>query len=416
MSKLSGIAALSLLGSLAISDLQAGPVTTVPWNGHSGAVSFTYDDARSSQVPNLLPQLDALGIKATFFIAVTGTGGDFEAKKTAWIAAAKNGHELANHTKSHVNVPADPGAASIILEMANYLRALDPVVQSVTFAYPNCNVNGKAGIGSEDFISRACGQTSYAWGTQPSDWMNIQGLILTPTNVATAVTMLNSAKTGNNWVTTIVHDVKESPDQYSLTPADNKKMLDAAVANALWIDTYQNVAAYYRAHFTMDAVNPSPINSGWSMSWTSPHAKMPKSVKLRVKLAAATFGNSFTVQQGGVTIPPETDGSYVIDFMKLSLNVVEGTTGIPSRTLLPSRLQARAGRGGIVFGGVVGGEVEAIVTDVGGSVLFRGTVSGGRASERLVPIGEDRLKGVLFLTLVDRAGGASVRALVNATR
>lgn len=393
----------------------AGPVTTVPWNGHSGAVSFTYDDARTSQIPNLLPQLDALGIKATFFISVTGAGGDFEAKKSTWIAAAKNGHELANHTKAHVNVPADPGAASLILEMANYLRALDPVVQSVTFAYPNCNVNGKAGIGAENFISRACGQTSYAWGTQPSDWLNHQGLILTPNNVATAVGMLNAAKTGNTWVTTIVHDVKESPDDYSLTPADNKKMLDAAVANALWIDTYQNVAAYYRAHFVMDAVNPSPINSGWNMSWTSPHAKMPKSVKLRVKLAAATFGNSFTVQQGGVTIPKETDGSYIIDFMKLSLSIVEGTTGIPSRTLLPSRLQARAGRGGIVFGGVLGGEVEAMVSDVRGSVLFRGTVSGGRGSERLVPIGEDRLKGILFLTLFDRSGGTSVRALVNAT-
>ena len=206
------------------------------------------------------------------------------------------------------------------------------------------------------------------------------------------------------------------PDEYSLTPADNKKMLDAAVANALWIDTYQNVAAYYRAHFTMDAAVASPINSGWQMSWTSPHPKMPKSVKLRVKLAAATFGTSFTVQQGGVTIPREADGSYVIDFMKLSLNVVEGATGIPSRTLLPDRLQARATRGGIVFGGVAGGEVEAIVTDVRGAVLFRGTVPGGAGSERLVPIGEDRLKGILFLTLVDRAGGASVRALVNATQ
>ena len=52
----------------------------------------------------------------------------------------------------------------------------------MTFAYPYCDVNGKAGIGSEDFIGRGCGQNSYAWGTQPSDWMNVQGLILNPTN------------------------------------------------------------------------------------------------------------------------------------------------------------------------------------------------------------------------------------------
>lgn len=135
----------------------AGPVTTVPWNGHTGAVSFTYDDARSSQIPDLLPQLDALRLKATFFICVTGAGGDWDARRAEWIQAARNGHELANHTRNHVNVPADPNAAAIITDMANYLRALDTVVQSVTFAYPNCNVNGLTGVGGENFIVRSCG-------------------------------------------------------------------------------------------------------------------------------------------------------------------------------------------------------------------------------------------------------------------
>ncbi len=401
------IALLPLLGSIA---LFAGPVTTVPWNGHTGAVSFTYDDARSSQIPNLLPQLDALKIKATFFIAVTGTGGDFEAKKSAWIQVAQNGHELANHTKAHVNVPADPNAAGIIAEMAAYLRDLDRDVESVTFAYPNCNVNGKAGVGSEDFVGRGCGQTSYAWGAQPSDWMDIQGLILNPTNVGTAISMLNTAKSGNGWVTTIVHDVKEDPDAYSLTPADNKKMLDAAVANGLWIDTYQNIAAYFRAHFTMDAAITVPTDAGWSLAWTSPHPKMPKSVKLRLKLASATFGKSFTVQQAGTTITAESDGSYVIDFMKLSLKVFPGTTGIKSRTILPAGIAARAARNGIQFDGVVG-EVEARVVDVHGHILFQGPVS-----NRQVPLHRDQLQGLLFLTLLDRATGASVHALVNATR
>ena len=166
-------------------------------------------------------------------------------------------------------------------------------------------------------------------------------------------------------------------------------MLDAAVANALWIDTYQNIAAYYRAHLTMDAATPSTTSAGWQMSWTSPHAKMPKSVKLKVKLAAATFGTSFTVQQSGVTIPPAADGSYVIDFMKLSLNVIQ----VPRHPVpdTPSRsAQGPVGTGGHRFGGVAGGEVEAVVSDVRGAVLFRGRVSGGPGSDRLVPIGEDR--------------------------
>jgi peptidoglycan/xylan/chitin deacetylase (PgdA/CDA1 family) len=405
----------------------AGPVTTVPWNGFTGAVSFTYDDARTSQLPNLLPQLDALNLKATFYISATGTGGDFEAKKSEWIQVAKKGHELGNHTRAHVNVPADPNAAAIITDMANYLRGLDTSIESVTFAYPNCNVNGKTGIGAENFISRSCGDVKYAWATQPSDWMNIQALILTPSNTATAINSINAAKSGNSWVSLIIHDVKENPDAYSVTPANNQSMLNAAVTAKVWVDTYQNIAAYYRAHFAMDAAVASPISSGWSITWTSPHPKMPKSVKLRVKLDAATFGNRFTVRQGSVTIAPETDGAYVIDFMKLSMTVTEGTTGLKPRGILPAHLQARAARNGILYAGQDGqgghalvGEWQATVVDVHGATVFRGKVSDG-----LVPLRPDQMKGILFLTLRDpsatpsgraSAAPATVRAMVQALR
>jgi hypothetical protein len=241
-----------------------------------------------------------LNLKATFFIALTGAGGDFENKRTQWIAAARNGHELANHTRNHVNVPADPNAAAIISDMAVYLRGLDPVIPSLTFAYPNCSVNGKVGVESENFIARSCGGTRYAWATQPVDWMSIQGMILNPTNTNTAISALGSARTENSWFITIVHDVAANPDAYSVTPADNQRMLNAGVSNNLWIDTYQNIAAYYRAHFTLDAANATANASGWTVSWISPHPKMPRVVNLRVRLATATFGTSFTVQQGGI--------------------------------------------------------------------------------------------------------------------
>ncbi len=40
---------MSLLGAVAY----AGPITTVPWNGYPGAVSFTFDDCEISQLNNL---------------------------------------------------------------------------------------------------------------------------------------------------------------------------------------------------------------------------------------------------------------------------------------------------------------------------------------------------------------------------
>lgn len=410
-----GAAVPSLLGigflqSIALGVASAGPVTTVPWNGHTGAVSFTYDDARTSQIPNLLPQLDALEIKATFFISVTGAGGDFEAKKPEWIRHARNGHELTNHTRNHVNVPADPAAAAVIAGMAEYLRDLDPAVESVTFAYPNCNVNGKAGIGAENFIARGCGGSRYAWGAQPADWLDIQGMILGPGSANSGVSAINAAKSGNSWQVLLTHDVKEMPDTYSITPADNKRLLDAAVAAGVWTHTFQTIGAYYRAHFTMDAAEATTTPTGWRMSWASPHPRMPRSVILRVNLAAATFGSGFTVQQDGKVIPTESDGTYLIDFMKLSLDVIRKSTGMQARTFLPRRFQAKAARDGIVFGGV-DGPVEAVVADVRGHTLFRGRVSGG-----LVPLRREHLRGILFLTLIDRAGGKSVRAMVNAVR
>ena len=45
----------------------AGPVSTVPWNGYVGAVSFTFDDALKNQIDNLKPVLERLpDVKVTF--------------------------------------------------------------------------------------------------------------------------------------------------------------------------------------------------------------------------------------------------------------------------------------------------------------------------------------------------------------
>ena len=388
----------------------SGPVTTVPWNGHTGAISFTYDDARQSQLPNLLPQLDSLKLHATFFVASSGTGGNFEEKKSDWMKVAQNGHEIANHTRKHGNVPADPQAAAIVSDFATYLRGLDPHIEATSFAYPNCSVNGKAGVGSESFIARGCGGTRNAWDKEPSDWMNIVGVILTPTSENSAVTALNSAKSENSWSVMLSHEVAPNPDIYSVTPQTNLKLLTTAISNNLWIETYSTIGAYYRAHFTLDAAAATSNANGWSMAWTSPHPKLPKKVMLRVKLAAATFGTGFTVQQGGVTIPAESDGSYVIDFMKLSLTVLKSGVSAVSGAFLPERLKVRATPAGIGYAGVIG-EPVATVADIRGSRLFHGKVRNG-----LVPLRPGQMRGVLFLTLADPITGKSVRALINPAR
>jgi len=186
--------------------------------------------------------------------------------------------------------------------------------------------------------------------------------------------------------------------------AENKKLLDQAIANKLWIAPYGTVGAYYRAHFTMDKVTPTKNGSSWDLKWTSPHPKMPKVVKLRVKLDAGTFGSDIAVKQSGTAIAPESDGSYVIDFMKLSMTVEPKSTGVQARTTLPD-IRALRTENGIKVSGL-DRAMDAFVVDVHGASLFRGAVADG-----LIPVG--RSSGFLFLDLKDPVSGLSIRKRID---
>jgi peptidoglycan/xylan/chitin deacetylase (PgdA/CDA1 family) len=65
--------------------------------GRRGAVSLTYDDGLDSQLDNVVPALDAMGLKGAFFV----TEENMDARLADWIAVARRGHEIGDHTVSH---------------------------------------------------------------------------------------------------------------------------------------------------------------------------------------------------------------------------------------------------------------------------------------------------------------------------
>ncbi|MCX7798003.1 MAG: polysaccharide deacetylase family protein [Melioribacter sp.] len=69
------------------------------WNNKKCAVVLTYDDALNTHLDNVIPLLDSLGFKATFYIS--GFFPGFKDRLNDWKKAAKNGHELGNHTLFH---------------------------------------------------------------------------------------------------------------------------------------------------------------------------------------------------------------------------------------------------------------------------------------------------------------------------
>lgn len=68
-------------------------------NGAKAAVCLTYDDALDGHLDVAIPQLDAAGLKGTFFC--TGNSPTLYKRMEDWRAAARNGHELGNHTLFH---------------------------------------------------------------------------------------------------------------------------------------------------------------------------------------------------------------------------------------------------------------------------------------------------------------------------
>lgn len=121
-----------------------------PWNHKSCAVVLTYDDAIDVDIDNVLPALDSLGFKGTFYII--GSSPVLANRMAAWRKAAAEGHELGNHSLFHPCDGSLPGrtwvsadndlskytvrrAVAEIRQTNVLLNAIDGKTKR-TFAYP----------------------------------------------------------------------------------------------------------------------------------------------------------------------------------------------------------------------------------------------------------------------------------------
>jgi peptidoglycan/xylan/chitin deacetylase (PgdA/CDA1 family) len=68
-------------------------------NGAKAAVSLAYDDALNSQLDHAIPTLDKYGLKGSFYLQLSNPAVD--QRMADWRAAARNGHELGNHSLFH---------------------------------------------------------------------------------------------------------------------------------------------------------------------------------------------------------------------------------------------------------------------------------------------------------------------------
>jgi peptidoglycan/xylan/chitin deacetylase (PgdA/CDA1 family) len=81
---------------------------TFKWpKGKKAAVNLAYDDALNSQLDNAIPSLNKYGFKGSFYLQMNSE--TIAKRLPEWRAAAKKGHELANHSLFHQCSKTGPG-------------------------------------------------------------------------------------------------------------------------------------------------------------------------------------------------------------------------------------------------------------------------------------------------------------------
>ena len=341
----------------------ASPIKTIPWNGHVGAVSFTFDDALENQIDYLKPVLDKLpDVHVTFFLTNMGSG--YRQKAEGFAALANNGHEMGNHTESHGHLTSISDNSELEKEIIQFAENIEKTladkganIRVISFATPFCedNDNVKSFIAKHHFINRDCGwHGRNEWDEEP-DWLSLKAKIWTRSG-ASVDEMLSSLDTaafignfeganpwevqvkGGSWLVVLNHGVTDDKgDDYAIDPADIEKQFKHAIENNLWVAPFGTVGAYYRAHFIVDSAKETATDDGFTVEWDIPSEYMPASVPLRVNIDTQSIGENAIVEQGGKTIKRESDGSYVIEFTEKSLKVRKPKAGEnpDSETSLP---------------------------------------------------------------------------------
>ena len=146
------------------------------WNNKKCAVCLTYDDALNVDLDNVVPVLDSLDLKATFYIS--GYFPAFGNRLAEWKNVAAKGYELGNHSLFHPCEGKAPGREWVksdydlnkysVQRMMDEIKVNNILLNAIdgkikrTFAYP-C---GDTKAGNSSYIPQIKNEFIAARGVQ----------------------------------------------------------------------------------------------------------------------------------------------------------------------------------------------------------------------------------------------------------
>ena len=294
----------------------AAPFTVLDWDGHRGAVSFTFDDAQPSHVEHYA-ELQAAGVPMTFYInSGKPAFDDFDA---AWTRAARDGHELGNHTThpchadatAHVSgcimgAPlADAGAE--IEDNAKYITAHYPQTAVWTMASPFGDNGWNGPARTQVFLNRGVQRGMIAPGGATDPFNLPVYPVVTGENAARFNEATDRARAAGRWVIFLFHTITPTAANWyaPVAVADVvAAMQHARSLGDVWVDTVANVGAYWRGQQILAAATSSASGPATTWTWTLP-PHFPPGRSLRV-----TLRDGGTLAQNAQPLARDARGEY----------------------------------------------------------------------------------------------------------
>jgi len=294
-----------------------GNLKVLNWAGFQAAITYTFDDSIPSQIANY-PKLQATGVHMTFFLV-----GASDSNSPTWAQAAKDGHELGNHTEHHCH-PDGTGCAwgtyAGSLE-AEYDLCTSHIEQAyeVTSVWTTAAPYGDTGFDNTAktrlFLNRGVrgGQIAPNDNSDPFN-LPIFGAGAGQT-AATFNPAIDSAHVAGNWMIFMFHSLGGDGGYAPVDSADVIASIDHAKSfGDVWIDSMVNVGAYWVGQKVLTNATSSVSSKGTVLSWTlPPHFPPGKYVRVIV-----TGG---TLSQGGKALPWNDAGYYEVALDPGSLTV-----------------------------------------------------------------------------------------------
>lgn len=234
------------------------------WNGKKCAVVLTYDDALNIHLDKVIPMLNSYQFRGTFYLI--GSSPVVSERIEEWRTAAKQGHELGNHTLNH---PCDgnlPGREFVTSEtdLSKYtvaravketritntlLKAIDGKTER-TFAYPCGDFTIKDTLYynflKNDFIA-ARGVSPGYLNMKEVDFSNVNSFFQNGSTAEQMIAQVEEAEKKGSFIVFLFHGVGgEHPLNIDLE--EHRKLLEYLKKRKkdIWVAPMVDVAKYIK--------------------------------------------------------------------------------------------------------------------------------------------------------------------------